>query len=66
MSYLKRELKEGGRERGVGGWVSRQPDLRLGLGEIGERDRDTEKERQRETERDRETELTIKIPSKAG
>jgi hypothetical protein len=61
ISYLTRE-------RGAGRQVSRQEYLRLGLGEIEGRDRDTEIQRYRDTEiqRDIETDLTLKIPSKAG
>jgi hypothetical protein len=65
------------REKGV--WAGQQVGIykvKLGLGEIEGRDRDTERYRDTETKRQRyreiqrhrnkETELTIKIPSKAG
>jgi hypothetical protein len=50
--FIWKERGRGERERGVGGRVSRQSYLRLGLGEIEGKYRD----------RNKETEVTIKIP----
>ncbi len=65
---ILKERKGGDREGHAGGqWVGQQAGIlkvRIGLGEIEGRDRDTI-DRETNKQRDIETELTIKIPSKA-
>jgi hypothetical protein len=60
------KIEKGEREGGRAGQLAGIFKVRLGLGELEGRDRDTEIQRNRETkkQKDIETELTIKIPSK--
>jgi hypothetical protein len=68
ISYLEREREGGDREGHAGGrWVGQQAGIfkvRIGLGEIEGRDRDT-RDRETNKQRDIETELTIKITREA-